>query len=104
MNGKRAKKYRRQVGRDNKEVFTAFMLEISAQPFWQRFVFCMRMAFKRHNLQKSMKTQIAERKKMLKAQKIATGDSRNIPFQIAWGFLIGVIILAGTWFMIAAGG
>ena len=50
------------------------MLEISAQPFWQRFVFCMKMAFKRHNIQKGMKAAIVERKRLLKAQKIAVGD------------------------------
>ena len=64
---------RNQVARDNQEVFQGFMLEISAQPFWQRFVFCMRMAFKRHPLQKSMKPQVAVRKRLLRAQKIAAG-------------------------------
>lgn len=77
MSGKSSKRLRKevqkQVGRDNKEVFQGFMLEISAQPFWQRFTFCMRMAFKRHPLQKSMKAAIAERKGLLKAHKIVEG-------------------------------
>lgn len=72
--GKQARKAaREQVQRDNQEVFQGFMLEISSQPFWQRFMFCMRMAFKRHNIQKGMKSHIAERKRLLKAQKIAAG-------------------------------
>jgi len=77
MNQKTAKKLRKEankrVNRDNQAVFQGFVLEISAQPFWQRFMYCMRMAFKRHPLQKSMKVQIAERKRLLKAHKIATG-------------------------------
>lgn len=77
MSGKSDKRHRRdikkQVGRDNHRVFQGFMLEISAQPFWQRFKFCMGMAFKRHPLQKSMKAAIAERQGLLKAQKIADG-------------------------------
>ena len=77
MSGKNNKKLRREVnkkvGRDNQSVFQGFMLEISAQPFWMRLVFCMRMAFKRHALQKSLKPQIAERKRLIKAQKIAAG-------------------------------
>ena len=77
MSGKRdklsRKEIKKQIGRENQEVFQGFMLEISAQPFWQRFWFCMRMAFKRHPLQKSMKAAIAERKGLLKAQKIAAG-------------------------------
>ncbi len=77
MSGKNNKKLRREVhkrvGRDNQRVFEAFMLEISAQPFRQRFWFCLKMAFKRHNLQKSMKAAIFQRKRLLKAQKIAAG-------------------------------
>lgn len=64
------KEVRKQVERDNQAVFQGFMLEISAQPFLQRFIFCMKMAFKRHRLQKGMKAAIKERKKLLKAAKI----------------------------------
>lgn len=70
----RRRDVKRQVERDNKTVFHGFMLEISAQPFWPRFWFCMKMAFKRHALQKSMKPAIAERKRLVKATKIATGS------------------------------
>ena len=69
---------REQVQRDNKAVYQGFMLEISAQPFWQRFWFCIKMAFKWHRLQRSMKPQIAERKKLLKAAKIMdSGKSKQ---------------------------
>lgn len=67
MSQKSDKHARKQRNRKNNEVFQGFMLEISAQPFWQRFWFCMKMAFKRHNVQKGMKAAIAERKRLLKA-------------------------------------
>ena len=69
MSQKNHKHARKQRNRKNQEVLQGFMLEISAQPFWQRFVFCMKMAFKRHVIQKSMKAAIVERKRLLKAQK-----------------------------------
>ena len=101
MSQKRDKKLRRvvnqKVGRDNQAVFQAFMLEISAQPFWQRFCFCFWMAFKRHALQRSMKDQIRARKRLLKAHKIATSPDRNILAQIVSGFLVGLTIVAIIW-------
>jgi len=101
MSGKDNKKRRRdvkkQVGRDNQAVFQGFMLEISAQPFWQRFCFCFWMAFKRHALQKSMKAQIIERKRFIKAQKIAMGQGEGRAVKFAAGFLIGTAIVAGMY-------
>lgn len=101
MSGKKDKKLRRvvnqKVARDNQAVFQAFMLEISAQPFWQRFMFCMRMAFKRHALQKSMKDQIRARKRLLKAHKIAAGQDRNILAHIVSGFLVVMTAIAIIW-------
>jgi len=101
MSQKNDKKLRRVVNkkaaRDNQAVFQAFMLEISAQPFWQRFWFCLLMAFKCHNLQKSMKDQIRARKRLLKAHKIAVGQDRNILAQVVSGFLVGMTIIAIIW-------
>jgi len=101
MSGKKDKKLRRvvnkKVARTNQEVFQAFMLEISAQPFWQRFMFCLRMAFKSHALQKSIKDQIRARKRLLKAQKIATGPDRNILAQVVSGLLVGMTAIAVIW-------
>lgn len=104
MSQRNDKKFRRVVNkkaaRDNQAVFQAFMLEISAQPFWQRFWFCARMAFKRHNLQKSLKNQIVARKRLLKAQKIAAGQDEKRALKFTIGFLIGTSILAGIGFII----
>ena len=101
MSGKGDKKLRRvvnkKVARDNQEIFQAFMLEISAQPFWQRFMFCLRMAFKFHPLQRSMKDQIRARKRLLKAHKIATTPDRNILAHIVSGFLVGMTAIAIIW-------
>ena len=108
MSGKGDKKLRRvvnkKVNRDNQAIFQGFMLEISAQPFWQRFWFCFWMAFKRHALQKSIKEQIAEQRRFVKAQKVAMGEDNNIVAQIVSGFLIGIVILAVGWMAIQAGG
>lgn len=101
MSQKNDKKMRRvvnqKVARDNQAVFQMFMLEISAQPFWQRFMFCLRMAFKRHALQRSMKDQIRARKRLLKAQKIAVGQDRNILAQVVSGLLVGMTAIAVIW-------
>ena len=108
MSGKQAKNDRRrtkkQVGRDNQRVFHAFMLEISAHPFWQRFWFCLLMAFKRHALQKSMKDAIAERKRLLKAQKIATGQHEHRALKFVIGFSLGTAIVVGIGLLIFMGG
>lgn len=55
------------------------------------------MAFKRHALQKSMKDQIVARKRLLKAQKIAVGQDRNILAQVVSGLLVGMTIIAIIW-------
>lgn len=89
-NKKRRRDVRKQFARDNQAVFQEFMLEISAQPFWQRFWFCLLMAFKRHVLQKSMKAQIAERKRFIKAQGVMAGENKAVKFAI--GFSIGLLI------------
>ena len=108
MSGKGDKKLRRvvnkKVARDNQEIFQAFMLEISAQPFWQRFMFCLRMAFKFHPLQKSMKDQIRARKRLLKAHKIATAQDDDRALKIAFGFFFGTLFIVGCGLLIFAMG
>jgi len=71
------------------------MLEISAQPFWQRFVFCFKMAFKRHALQTSMKDQIRARKRLLKAHKVAAGTDEVRALELAYGYFFGGVVLVG---------
>ena len=49
---------RRMFKKFNKEVFKDFVIEVSIMPFWERFKFCMRMAFLRHELQQKLKPEI----------------------------------------------
>ena len=105
MSQKNDKKLRRvvnkKVARDNQAVFQAFMLEISAQSSWQRCWFCARMAFKRHELQKSMKDQITARKRLLKAHKVAAGADKSGVLSFVF-CLAYILILVGL--MIGVGG
>lgn len=63
MSEKSARRLRKQISKFNKKVFRDFTVEISAMPFWQRFKFCIKMAFLRHELQRSLKDNIAARRK-----------------------------------------
>jgi hypothetical protein len=63
MSGKSAKRLRRTIKKFNNQVFKDFTVEISAMPFWQRFKFCVRMAFLRHELQRGLKPEIEARRK-----------------------------------------
>ena len=100
MSDKKVKKNRqeikRQYARDNQRVFHGFMVEISAHPFWKRFWFCFKMAFVLHPLQRSLKPQIAEHRRLVRAQKIAAGQSDHdmglMVAQIASGFLVGIVV------------
>jgi len=62
MSGKSAKKLRRQGHKVRKEIFTEFVIQVSAMDFWPRFWFCMKMAFLMQPLQKRYKDEIEARR------------------------------------------
>lgn len=69
MSGKSAKKHRRTLRKFNKEVFKDFTVQVSAMPFWERFKFCLNMAFLRHELQKKLKPEIEAKRAEMKEGK-----------------------------------
>ena len=64
MSGKSAKKLRRTIKKFNMQVFKDFTVEVSVMPFWTRLMFCLRMAFLRHELQRGLKDEIEARRKL----------------------------------------
>lgn len=62
MSGKSEKRLRRTMRKFSKQVFKDFAVEISCMPFWTRFMFCLRMAFLRHELQRGMRDEIEARR------------------------------------------
>ncbi len=104
MSGSNNKQHRREIkkqfARENQRVFEGFVLEISAQAFWNRFVFCMRMAFKRHNIQKTMKNQITQRKRLLRAQDIMKGENKVLKFAVGVGIGIAIALVIGSIFVV----
>ena len=70
MSGKSEKKLRKQQRKFNKHVFSDFMVEVSAMRFRKRLWFCIKMAFNRHELQVSLKDNIAAKREAFKAEGI----------------------------------
>jgi hypothetical protein len=66
MSHKDAKRTRRTVKKFNKDIFYQHIIEISAMPFFVRLLYCLKMAFKLHQLQIDLKGKISEHRKAVK--------------------------------------
>jgi hypothetical protein len=82
MGQKQHKRRRREQRKFNKEIFSLFVVEVSAMDFWPRFKFCMNMAFKRHALQQRLKHDIAAHKAKHGGQGWKQPETYTTPYQM----------------------
>lgn len=82
MSERSAKRLRRAVKKQSKDIFYEHVIEISIMPFFKRLWYCLKMAFNCHGLQKQLKDNIAARRKFTAAGKVISNAGDN------WGLLL----------------